>query len=183
MPVGFTRRESALCTWRCLCNANQGTRSGDNQGIRFKSKLSSKLQYYHRHSHTHIAFLGKQVSNEQIDNQQGMSTNSSQRSPLYKVLLPSEIQVPASVTSSSETSGLKGLNSSKGRGDASVKRPHVKSCCLTSKSTLCWWPPPSWWLADLPSTEGHLPAIPGCSIPTLLYLISTQKGLLLSTYC
>ena len=100
--------------------------------------LSSKPQYYCRHSHTHIAFLGKQAPNEQIRNQHGVSINSSQGSPLCKLPLPSESQVPASVTSSSETSALKGLNPSKGRGDASAKRPHAKSCCQASRATLCW---------------------------------------------
>lgn len=44
-------------------------------------------------------------------------------------------------------------------------------------------PTPSWWFAELPSARGHLPAIPGSPISTLLYLTSTHKGLLLSAYC
>lgn len=131
-------RESALCAQIHLCNANQGTRSGENQGICFKSTVSTKPQYYRRHSHIHAAFPGKQGSNEQIRDQQRVYITSSQSSALYKLWLPSEIQVTVSVTSSSDTLALKGLNPSKGRGDASSKRPYVKSCCQASRSTLCW---------------------------------------------
>lgn len=136
-PVGFIVRESALCNQRCLCNANQGTRSGENQGICFKSTLSTKPRCYNRHSHIHTALPGKQVSNEQVRNQQRVCITSSQSSPLYKRWLPS-LQVAVSVTSSSDTLALKGLNPSEGRGGASSKRLHVKGCFQAFRSTLCW---------------------------------------------
>lgn len=85
---------------RWLWGANQGTGSGDSQGISLRRALSTKPQQQHRQIHTHRAFLGKQEPREQVHSQCGVSTNSSQSSALYKLPTPSEIQVPASVASS-----------------------------------------------------------------------------------